>query len=98
MTESSIGGCRKSGRGAKSPARAAYKASMRWVTNKLKKLTKHIKNHPNDIYAATQLKGIQTTGKGTVPNYLNGRRDKLTTYVRANPWDAKAKVELERLR
>ena len=38
--------------------RAIYKAEARYFTNKVRKLKKVIKNHPNDACAVTALKRV----------------------------------------
>ena len=38
---------RKYGRNRKKPSCIRYTNEMRWITNKLKKIKKYIKNHPN---------------------------------------------------
>jgi len=44
-------GSKKIGRNLRKPSCARYTSSRRWVTNKLKKLAKHIKRQPNDLVA-----------------------------------------------
>lgn len=49
-------GNRKAGRNMRKPTCARYKAEMRWLKNKAKKLRKHLKKYPNDTTAIRALK------------------------------------------
>jgi len=42
------GGARKIGRNAASPAAKRYKSEMRWVSNKIKRVKRHLKRYPED--------------------------------------------------
>ena len=44
-------GAKKIGRNLRKPACARYRNEMRWVKNKIKKLKRHLKKHPNDRVA-----------------------------------------------
>ena len=50
---------RKIGRSAKKPSFQRYKTSIRWITNKIKKVMKHIKNHKEDNQAVEDLRRIK---------------------------------------
>ena len=39
----------------KRPCRMAYKAEKRWLINKVKKITRHLKKYPNDANAKISL-------------------------------------------
>jgi ribosomal protein L19E len=45
------GGSRKIGRYAKSPSSQRYKSEKRWLSNKLKRLERHLRYFPNDNQA-----------------------------------------------
>ena len=57
------GGNKKTGRWSRSPSNMAYKSSMRWITNKIKKVKKQIRKQPNDEQAKADLKRL--TGNNT---------------------------------
>ena len=70
---------------------------MRWISNKLKKLERHVRHNPNDEYAAKQLKTIKAGGVGESPQFIKNRIAKLRVYVKNVTWDVGAKKELELL-
>jgi len=49
-------GGKKFGRNLRKPSCARYRNEMRWIKNKVKKLAKHIKNHPADLVAIKAMK------------------------------------------
>lgn len=56
-------GGRKVGRGARSPARAAYKKMGKTEINKKKKISKHLKKHIGDFQSVHVLKKAVDYGK-----------------------------------
>lgn len=46
---------RKIGRYSKSPSCARYRSEKRWLTNKERKLKKHVKRQPGDVQARSAL-------------------------------------------
>ena len=46
---------RKIGRYAKSPACMRYKGERRWESNKVRRMTRHLKSFPNDLQARNLL-------------------------------------------
>ena len=52
------GGTKKHGRTARSPAKARYNGEMRWIRNKRKKLTAHVRRFPADRQAARCLEAL----------------------------------------
>jgi len=46
---------RKHGRYSRHPSSVRYRAERRWERNKVKKLRKHLKSHPNDLQAQSVL-------------------------------------------
>ena len=45
------GGARKLGRSKRHPAMARYNMEMRWIRNKVKRVRRHFKEHPDDSQA-----------------------------------------------
>jgi len=58
MSEKKGKGSRKIGRNLRKPTCKRYTNTMRWVTNKIRNLEKHIKNHPSDSCAGYALKRL----------------------------------------
>ena len=50
-----MSGDRKIGGNTKKPSSKAYKAEQRWQPNKRRRMTRHVKRHPNDAQAARLL-------------------------------------------
>lgn len=46
---------RKIGRYSKHPSSQRYKAEQRWIRNKVRRMTRHLKYYPNDEQAAALL-------------------------------------------
>ena len=54
-------GTKKHGRNLRKPACSRYTNQMRWVTNKIKKLKRHLKSHSTDKSA---IKALKTATEG----------------------------------
>lgn len=50
---------RKLGRWKKSPSNQRYKAEMRWISNKKRKLATYCKHYPNDLQAKRALEKVR---------------------------------------
>jgi hypothetical protein len=58
---------RKFGRNKNRPSGKMYNAQSRAIVNKLRKVKKHVKNNPNDQYAASVLKNNGSMGPAEYP-------------------------------
>ncbi len=52
------GGKRKHGRGLRSPSHKRYNTEMRWLKNKIRRLQKHMRQHPKDNIAKEALENV----------------------------------------
>lgn len=55
---------RKHGRNGRSPAQKRYKVEQRWIKNKLRRLKRRVKQHPNDKIALTAFKSLSAKNPG----------------------------------
>lgn len=49
-------GGKKIGRGFRSPSHNLYTSQCRWIANRIRRIKRHLKRHPNDKVAIKALK------------------------------------------